>query len=50
MHYKALQVLGKLCLQASLGIVQLVSHVRLCDPMDNSMPGFSVLHCLLEFA
>ena len=22
----------------------------LCDPMDCSSPGFSVLHCLLEFA
>ena len=22
----------------------------LCDPMDCSMPGFPVLHCLLEFA
>ena len=22
----------------------------LCDPVDRSMPGFSVLHCLLEFA
>ena len=31
-------------------VVQLLSHVRLCDPMDCSMPGFSVLHCLLEFA
>ena len=31
-------------------VVQLLSRVRLCDPMDCSMPGFSVLHCLLEFA
>ena len=30
--------------------VQLLSHVRLCDPMDCSMPGFPVLHHLLEFA
>ena len=22
----------------------------LCDPVDCSMPGFRVLHCLLEFA
>ena len=26
------------------------SHVRLCGPMDCSMPGFPVLHPLLEFA
>ena len=26
------------------------SHVRLCDPMDCSTPGFPVLHCLSEFA
>ena len=31
-------------------VVQLLSHVQLCDPMDCSMPGFPVLHCLLEFA
>ena len=24
--------------------------LTLCDPMDCSMPGFPVLHCLLEFA
>ena len=29
--------------------VQLLSHVWLCDPMDCSMPGFLVLHCLPEF-
>ena len=28
---------------------QSLSHVWLCDPMDCSMPGFPVLHCLLEF-
>ena len=27
-----------------------VSHVRLCDPMDCSMPGFPLLHYLPEFA
>ena len=31
-------------------VVQLLSCVRLCDPMDCSIPGFPVLHCLLEFA
>ena len=30
-------------------VVQLLSHVQLCDPMDCSTPGSSVLHCLLEF-
>ena len=24
--------------------------LTLCNPMDCSTPGFSVLHCLLEFA
>ena len=31
-------------------LVQLLSRVRLCDPMDYSTLGSSVLHCLLEFA
>ena len=31
-------------------VVQSLSHVWLCDPMDCSMPGASVLHCLPEFA
>ena len=31
-------------------VVQSLSHVRLCDPMDCSMRGFSVLHYLSEFA
>ena len=30
-------------------LVQLLSHVRLCDPMDCSMLGFPVLHYLQEF-
>ena len=34
----------------TLTVVQLLSHVRLCDPMDCSMPGFPVLHHLLELA
>ena len=29
--------------------VQQLSHVRLCDFMDWSTPGFVVLHCLPEF-
>ena len=29
-------------------IVQLLSYVRLCDPMDCSTPGFPVHHQLLE--
>ena len=31
-------------------VVQSLSCVWLCDPMDCSAPGFPVLHCLLEFA
>ena len=31
-------------------VVQLPSHVQLCDHMDYSTPGFPVLHYLLEFA
>ena len=31
-------------------VVQLLSHVRLCDTMDCSTPGFAVLHHLLEIA
>ena len=31
-------------------VVQLLSRVRLCDPMDCSTPGFPVPHDLLEFA
>ena len=31
-------------------VVQSLSRVQLCDPMDCSLPGFSVLHYHLEFA
>ena len=31
-------------------VVQLLSLAQLCDPVDCSMPGFSVLHYLLQFA
>ena len=31
-------------------VFQSLSCPTLCDPMDCSMPGFPVLHCLLEFA
>ena len=36
-----------MCLFSS---VQSLSHVRLCNPMDCSTPGFPVLYYLLEFA
>ncbi|CAN0555816.1 unnamed protein product [Rangifer tarandus platyrhynchus] len=29
-------------------VVHLLSHVRLCNPMNCTTPGFPVLHCLLE--
>ena len=35
---------------ASISSVQLLSHVRLCDPMDCSTPGFPLHHQLLELA
>ena len=31
-------------------VVQSLNHVWLCDPLDCSMPGFSVLHYLPKFA
>ena len=31
-------------------VAQLLSLIQLCDPMDCSTPGSSVLHCLMEFA
>ena len=31
-------------------VVQSLSCVQLCNPVDCSPPGFPVLHCLLEFA
>ena len=31
-------------------VVQLPSHVWLCEAMDYSTPGVSVRHCLMEFA
>ena len=31
-------------------VVQLLSHVQLCDPMKCSMPGFPVHHLLPELA
>ena len=31
-------------------VAQLPSHVRLCDPMNHSIPGFPVLQGLLDFA
>ena len=35
---------------AGFVVVQPLSHVQLCDPMDSSTPGFPVLHYFLEFA
>ena len=35
---------------AGFVVVQPLSHVQLCDPMDSSTPGSPVLHYLLEFA
>ena len=31
-------------------VIQALSHVWLCDPLDDSMPGFPVLHHFLELA
>ena len=31
-------------------VIQSLSHVWLCKPMNSSTPGFPVLHCLVEFA
>ena len=33
-----------------IAVVQLLSRVQLCDPVDCSTPGFPVPHDLLEFA
>ena len=33
-----------------ISVVQSLSRVRLCDPMDCNRPGFPFLHCLPEFA
>ena len=34
------------CVCFSFHAFQSLSHVRLCNPMDCSMPGFLVLHCV----
>ena len=36
--------------QTDLCVVQSLSRVALCSPMDCGMPGFPVLHYLPEFA
>ena len=36
--------------ESSFVVVQSLSHVWLCDPMDYRMPGFLILHHLLEHA
>ena len=47
----ALKSAGEGCLVIiSFVIVFAHSHVQICDPIDYSMPGFSVLHHLPEFA
>ena len=40
----------KIMLWKDFVVVALLSYVWLCDPMDCSMLGFPVLHCLPEFA
>ena len=40
----------KTCIWMLIVVVQSLSHVRLCDPMYCSMPGFPVLHHLPELA
>ena len=39
----------QLIILSEVSSVQSLSHVRLCDPMDCSMPGLPVHHQLLEF-
>ena len=43
---------SRICHDHFLLLLLLVTklYLTLCDPMDCSMPGFPVLHCLLEFA
>ena len=40
----------KACIWMLIVVVQSLSHVRLCDPMDCSTPGLPVLHHLPELA
>ena len=52
-HYLSLAYVSRLYLWSysycSISSVQLVSHVRLCDPMNRSTPGLPVHHQLPEF-
>ena len=49
--YKMLGIVLAFSRQCITGIVvQSLSRVRLCNPMDCSTPGFPVLHHLPEFA
>ena len=41
---------GRVVLPVLVAVVQSLSHVSLCYPMDCSMPGSSVLHNDPEFA
>ena len=36
--------------EGSAVVVQSLSHIQLCNPMDCSMPGFPVFHYVPEFA
>ena len=47
-HPQPLPSLGKQ--DRNFSVVQSLSYVQLCDPLDYSTPGFPVLHRLLEFA
>ena len=49
-HLRALVKLKKQSWFVMLFVVQSLSHVRLCDPVDCSTPGLPVPHYLLEFA
>ena len=44
------RVLSRVPCVTEQGLVQLLSRVRLCDPMDCSTPGFPIHHQLLELA
>ena len=50
-HYEnSMEVPQNIKPRTSIVVVQLLSCVQLCDPMDCNTPGFSILHYLLEFA
>ena len=49
LNFKSYTILSNLFNQPQV-VVQLLSHVRLCDPMDSSTSSFPVLHYLPELA